>query len=199
MALLASSISFRRTASLSSEANWTWQNFRCSLRALIVISRVAGSKGALHCPRVRDSERTVYVAPRIRVMAESPIPDASDSSGKRDRCTLQASRKGCSQLGFGDFTNLLPGGEAIGDNAVHLPRLGIFNPSQSRESESRYGQDFFAAFNDGKRVQIHGLMLTESIYLVVRKLSVDNRRTSGTVQEFHTWTFLYRSISHGLH
>jgi hypothetical protein len=63
-------------------------------------------------------------------------------------CTLKASRKGGSQVGFGHFANLLPKSEAVGHDLVHPPRLGILYPSQSRKGKSRYGQNLFATFDD---------------------------------------------------
>lgn len=63
-------------------------------------------------------------------------------------CALKASRKGGSQVGFGHFANLLPKSEAVGHDLVHPPRLGILYPSQSRKGKSRYGQNFFATFDD---------------------------------------------------
>lgn len=44
MAKMVSAISFRRSALLSSEADWTRQRSNCSFRDLIVIPRVVGSK-----------------------------------------------------------------------------------------------------------------------------------------------------------
>ena len=98
---------------------------------------------------------------------------------------LKASRKRCSQLGLGHFANLLPNSGAIRHNPVHLSCNGILNPSQGSKGESRYGQDFFATFDDGKRVQIRAFILTESVYLRGRipagKLGDRNRPKSSAI------------------